>query len=152
MQADNSYYEPAIVHPLLTASLHMDEAFKGFRRDLIPPFDEPSTSDEHWTIWHERELCSRPSCETGIKQWIADRSRPPLDDEVAFYLCCRFDQVSDFLQSLFLADQTTVFSYAGLSLDEFLWWLLVDWWDSHGRREAYFEDLEIFERKRDEQT
>ena len=73
------------------------------------------------------------------------RRLPDMADDAAFFVCRRFDQASDFAQNLFLRNQTTVFSHVGVSLDHVVWWLLVDWWEDHGRREAFFEDLELFE-------
>jgi hypothetical protein len=147
MQESEPYSQHGSVHPILKATLHMDEAFEGFRRDLIQPFAEPATSDEHWTVWHAHELRCRPQWEDAIEYWLANCVRPPLDDGTAYFLCRRFDQVSEFLKNLFVQDLTTVFAHPGLSLNEFLRWMLLDWWESHGIREAYFEDLERYEHR-----
>ena len=71
---------------------------------------------------------------------------PILDDDEAYFLRRRFDHVSLFLQSLFLDDQTSVFSHAHFSLEEVIWWALVDWWEAHGVSNAFWEDLEMEER------
>ena len=88
----------------------------------------------------------RAACEEAILYWVAHRRLPILreDDEV-FYLSRRFEQVSQFVPNLFLNDGSTVF-FSEISLDHLLYWLLLDWWESHGRREAFIEDLTQFER------
>jgi hypothetical protein len=133
------------VPALLKATLDMDEAFQGFRHDLVEPFAKPETSSEHWKVWHAHESSCRSECEAAIRHWIAHRSRPELGDTAAYFLCRRFDEVSHFIQNLFLEDQTTAFAHPGLSVDEFLEWMLVVWWDEHGIREAYFHDLARYE-------
>lgn len=150
MQESDPYYESPWSHPLLKASLDMDQSFEGLRRDLIQPFAEPATSDEHWKVWHGGELRCRPQCEQAGVFWIEHRFLPPLEDEAAYFLCRRFDQASNFLQNLFDRDGMTVVSHGELSLDEFLWWVLVVWWDAHGRGEAYFEDLQSYEFKHED--
>jgi len=141
---------PENVSPLLLATLHLDQAFAGFRRDVIQPFGEPISSKEHWTAWHNFEQQTQERCERAIEFWIVHRTRPPLDDDVAYFLCRRFDQASFFVQNLFLEDQTTIFTYAGNSLDDVLRWTLIDWWEAHGRREAFYADLKQYENEHED--
>jgi hypothetical protein len=147
MPKNDAHSEPESVPPLLLATLHLDEAFAGFRRDLVQPFGEPASSEEHWTVWHAFEQRTEERSERAIEFWLAHRTRPPVDDDVAYFLCRRFDEASSFIQSLFLEDQTTIFTHTGSTLDDVLRWVLFEWWDAHGRREAYFADLEQYERK-----
>ena len=72
---------------------------------------------------------------------MTSRHFPILDDDEAYFLRRRFDFVSLILQKLFLEDQTSIFSHVGVSLEEVLWWALVDWWEAHGVGEAFWEDL-----------
>jgi hypothetical protein len=135
-------------HPFLIAALDLERAFEGFRRDLLVPFDEPETSDAYWTVWHDRESQSRAQCEAAVLHWIEHRTRPALDDDaVAYFLCHRFDTAAEFLQNVVLEDGTSLFRHTEDSFGDFLFAMLIDWWESHGIREAYFQDLAEYERK-----
>ena len=136
----------APVHPLMLAAGQLEDAFEGFRHDLLLPFARPADSNEYSNVWHGLELRFRPRCEEAIVSWIENRVRPELEDETAYFLCRRFDHVANFLGDLFLQDGTTVLDHPGLSTDEFLWWALVHWWEARGIGEAFLDDLERFER------
>ena len=136
------------VHPLLKATLHLDETFDGgMRRDLIQPFPEPGPEDEYMDVWREAEERTHHECEQVIEFWIGHRHLPEdVSPAALFFLCRRFEQASHFVQNMFLDQSWTVFSYADYSIEEVLRWLLVPWWKEHGSREAVFEDLAIWER------
>ncbi|MBP6603846.1 MAG: hypothetical protein KA250_18670 [Verrucomicrobiales bacterium] len=136
------------VHPLLKATLHLDETFDGgMRHDLIQPFPVPGPEDEYMDVWREAEALTHPECEQVIRFWIGHRHLPEdVSPYALFFLCKRFDQASHFVQNMFLGQKTTIFSYQNYSIDEVLWWLLVPWWGEHGSRDALFEDLEVWER------
>ena len=130
------------VPSLLVATLHMDQAVNVFRMgSSIRPFSGPSEEDSDWDAWHEAEKGCRERCEVAIQAWMSSKTFPVLDDDEAYFLRRRFDHVSIFLQRLFLRDQSSPFSYVYDSLDELLWWALVDWWDEWGAGEVFWEDL-----------
>lgn len=125
----------------------MDEAVAVFRKgSSILPYPIPSEGDLGWDEWHAAEKACRERCEIAIQEWMISKRFPILDDDEAYFLRRRFDMVSLFLQKLFLDDQTSIFSHVGFSLDDVLWWALVDWWEIHGIQQAFFEDLEMHER------
>jgi hypothetical protein len=144
------HFGPRAIPPLLKATLQLDETFNGLRRDLLPPFEAPGSHDEHYEAWHAAEIRTAGKCEEAIRFWIVNRFLPPLEDDVQFFLCQRFEQVAQFVQNFFLPDQTTAITHTGLDVDGFLYWMLVDWWAAHGIREAYYEDVDRFELSRDE--
>ncbi|MEI6178383.1 MAG: hypothetical protein WCS43_15935 [Verrucomicrobiota bacterium] len=145
MQEIDEDHDTEPVLELLTASQDMARACWMLRGTIVLPFSSPTSSDAYWNAWHERESHCRKDCNEAIVYWIQHRRLPLLGaDDVAFYLCRRFDQVSNFVQNLFSEDGKTVF-YSEISLEHLLLWLLIDWWDAHGKREAFFEDLAAFE-------
>lgn len=137
------------VHPLLKATLHLDETFdKGLRGDLIQPFPEPGPKDDYHDIWMKNEVSTRPESEEVIEFWIPHRHLPgEVGAATLFFLCKRFDQVSHFVRCMFLKQRDTIFSYDGLLLDDALWWLLVPWWDEHGSLESLIADSTEWEHK-----
>lgn len=128
------------VPPLLHATWLMDQTVGVFRRHIEPPFAPALTAvpvGDYMNEWYRAEAESRQECEAAVAQWLEARTLPVLGDAAAYFLCHRFDQASDFLQNLFLWDQTTVFSCGDLSLDEVLRWVWVEWWQEHGSRMAW---------------
>lgn len=146
MPFQEPYIQDDEVPPLLKATLHMDDSFTGLRRDLLQPYPDPSDSHVHYTIWHEAELATRERAENAIAYWVVYRVLPDLDDDVAYFLCRRFDQASEFIRSLYIGGQDTIFMHDGLETNEALQWMLCSWWEEHGIVKAYFEDLESFEK------
>ena len=138
------------VPPLLYMTLEMEESVKVIRSGILRPFPEPgpdATAGDYMDVWDQADKECRQACEEAIRYWLEHRTLPILDDPEAYFLCRRFDQASEFLQNLFLRDQTTVFSCGDSSLHEVLWWTLVDWWEEHGSRIAFFQDEEESERE-----
>lgn len=132
---------------MLKATLHLDETFDcGLRGELVQPFPTPGPEDEYEDIWNEAEQATRRECERVIEYWILHRHLPSeVDPDALFFLCRRFDQVSHFVQKMFLDQENTIFHHTGISLEDALRWLLVPWWADWGSMWASIEDFQKWE-------
>jgi hypothetical protein len=142
MLTDRPTPEETGEHPFQLAARRLEEACSGIRYGWSVPLVQ---SDDAFDLWHAHEFLNRPLCEAAAQRCLAHQTLPPLAPEPGFFLARRFDTVAEFLKNLVLHDGTTVFGHGNLSLDEFLRWMLFDWWRSNGIREAFFQDLEAFE-------
>ena len=137
-------------HSFITAAEEFEEAITELRKQQSPPEINWTTAREFWDGWHGYETLCRSSCENAILQWWETGTFPSVNAETAYFICRRFDSASDFLWSLVLNDGKTVLGHPHVSNLEFTKWLLVPWWESHGAKAAFYEELYAQEDSRQE--
>ncbi len=147
--SDDAVNSESELHPYLVAAYELNDTFAGLRHDVLTPFPPPADSHVHFDIWHQHELASRPECDVAVGHWLDQHVLPELSDGALFYLKHRFDYFAEFLRSLVLEDGSTILEYPSVDHRDFIDWGLIEWWESHGIREAYFEDLAMYEHQQE---
>lgn len=83
------------------------------------------------------ELTHLTAIETAIDEWLETETWPPLDPEAAFYLHCRIETASLMVGLLYLPNSDlSIIPIPTIPPKRVRRWLLIDWWEAHGREEA----------------
>jgi len=123
------------------ATKALQDVAEALGRTSFLPFAGPSGEDADWQAWQDAEEESRDRCDRAIAEWLECGVLPLLGDHEAYFLGLRFRLAAEFLRKLYLPDGSSVFGHDGLSLQDVVWWMLVDWWEEHGATEAWLDAM-----------
>jgi hypothetical protein len=105
-------------------------------------FPAPTDGQKKETKWKEEESSTRHTVDSALDKLLPSGAFPPLGQKEKYFLRLRLVAAYRFLYQFPIGEKSNLFPFPNMSVSEFSFYILKDWWREHGIDEAYCHIIE----------